>query len=198
MYIQISLAILIFYTYPLLVLFTSIVIDKEKIDSLRIFLFFLAFVGIVFVLAPSFKSVNLLGLSFAFLASIGAATMIITNQKMSKLLIHPIYINAFTNFSNLIFFTIVIFLFYDFPLPTTFNGWIFITIASLCYIVAYLLQLVAIPRIGQSRTALLLYAEPIVAIISAIYLLNDLLNIYQIFGAILVISSLAYATYNKK
>ena len=38
---------------------------------------------------------NLLGLGFALLAAIGAATMIITNQKMSKLKINPIHINAF-------------------------------------------------------------------------------------------------------
>jgi drug/metabolite transporter (DMT)-like permease len=68
-------------------------------------------------------------------------------------------------------------------------------IASFCYTIAFFLQLLAIPRIGQSKTALLLYAEPIVAILSAIYLLDESLNNYQIFGAVLVLSSLAFATY---
>lgn len=194
-YIQVSLTILIFYTYPIIVLISSIVFEKEKISYARIILFFIAFLGLIFILGPSFQKMNLLGLGFALLAAIGAATMIITNQKMSKLKINPIHINAFTNFFNLAFFAILIFIFYEFSLPQNINGWTFIIIASLCYAIAFFLQLLAIPRIGQSKTALLLYSEPIVAILSAIYLLNEILNNYQIFGAVLVISSLAYATY---
>jgi len=195
MHIQVSLTILIFYTYPIIILFSSIFFKKEKISHTRISLFFISFIGLIFVLSPSFQKINFTGFGFAFLAAIGAATMIITNQRMSELKINPIHINAFTNISNLIFFSTIIFFFYDFSLPANFNGWTFIIIASFCYTIAFFLQLLAIPRIGQSKTALLLYAEPIVAILSAIYLLDESLNNYQIFGAVLVLSSLAFATY---
>ena len=90
--------------------------------------------------------------------------------------------------------SILILFFYDFSLPINYNGWTFIMIASFCYAIAFFLQLLAIPRIGQSKTALLLYIEPIVAILSAIFLLNESFNNYQIFGAVIVISCLAYAT----
>ena len=73
-----------------------------------------------------------------------------------------------------------------------------ILIPSLSYAIALFLQLLAIPKIGQSNTALFLYLEPIVAIIGAVILLKETLNYYQLFGAVLVLSSLALATYLTK
>ena len=71
-----------------------------------------------------------------------------------------------------------------------------ISISSFCYAIAFFLQLSAIPRIGQSKTALLLYTEPIVAVLASIILLKEVLNVYQSIGAIVVIGSLIFATYH--
>ena len=194
-YIPVSLAILIFCTYPIIVLIASIFIDKEKISSNIKIVFFISFIGLFLVLGPSFQNLNLIGLSFAFIASIGASTMILTNQKMSNKNIQAIHINAFTNFFNSIFFIILIGIFFEINLNISMKAWLIILIPSFCYAIAFFLQLLAIPKIGQSRTALLLYTEPVVAILGATILLNETLNIYQSLGAIIVISSLIYATY---
>ena len=58
------------------------------------------------------------------------------------------------------------------------------------------MQLSAIPRIGQSKTALLLYTKPMIAVLAAIVLLKEVLNFPQSLGAIIDISSLIFATYN--
>ena len=73
-----------------------------------------------------------------------------------------------------------------------------VLIPSFSYAIALFLQLLAIPKIGQSNTALFLYLEPIVAIIGAVVLLNETLNNYQFFGAIVVLLSLVLATYLTK
>ena len=153
-----------------------------------------SFIGLFLVLGPSFQNLNLIGVSFAFIASIGASTMILTNQKMSNKNIQAIHINAFTNFFNSIFFIILIGIFFEINLNISLKAWLIILIPSFCYAIAFFLQLLAIPKIGQSRTALLLYTEPVVAILGATILLNETLNIYQSLGAIIVISSLIYAT----
>lgn len=197
-YIQVSLAILIFYTFPIIVLIASIFVDKEKISRSIKIVFFIAFLGLFLVLGPSFENLNLIGVSFSFIASIGASTMILTNQKMSNRNVHPIHINAFTNFFNSIFFIILIGFFFKIDFYISAKAWIMILIPSFCYAIAFFLQLLAIPRIGQSKTALLLYTEPIVAILGATVLLNEMLNLYQSIGAVIVIASLMYATYQSK
>ena len=194
-YIPVSLAILIFCTYPIIVLIASIFFDKEEVNSNIKIVFFISFIGLFLVLGPSFQNLNLIGVSSAFIASIGASTMILTNQKMANKNIRAIHINTFTNFFNTIFFIILIGIFFEINLSISLKAWLVILIPSLCYAIAFFLQLLAIPKIGQSRTALLLYTEPVVAILSATILLNETLNMYQSLGAIIVISSLIYATY---
>ena len=63
---------------------------------------------------------------------------------------------------------------------------------------AFFLQLLAIEKIGQSKTALLLYIEPIVGIIGATILLNEKLNEYQTLGVVIVIASLVLGSYSSK
>jgi drug/metabolite transporter (DMT)-like permease len=195
-YIDASLAILIFCTYPIIVLFASMILDKEKIDIIIKLVFLVTFIGLFLVLGPSFESLNKIGVISAIIASIGASTIILTNQKLSNRKINSIHINAFTNLFNSIFFVTIISLFFEININISSSAWLMILISSFCYAIAFFLQLSAIPRIGQSKTALLLYSEPIVAVLASIILLKEILNIYQSIGAIVVISSLIFATYH--
>ena len=129
----------------------------------------------------------------AFLASIGAATVLITNENLSKNF-HPITINAFTNFTCFLVFSSIISLKFKVDLPTNNEGWFFVIFASLCYCMAFYSQLFSVKYIGSTRTSLLLYMEPIVAIISAIILLNEILSFIQITGICIVIISLILTT----
>ena len=194
-YIDASLAILIFCTYPIIVLIVSMLFYKEKINLKIKLIFLVVFVGLFLVLGPSSESLNVVGVISAIIASVGASTIILVNQKLSNRNINPIHINAFTNLFNSIFFLTIIVFFFDINVNLNLNAWIVILISAFCYAIAFFLQLLAIPRIGQSKTALLLYTEPIVAVLASIILLKEVLNLYQSIGAIIVISSLIFATY---
>ena len=194
-YIDVSLAILIFCTYPILVLCFSVIFNKEEINNNIKILFLSTFIGLFFVLGPSFNNLNIFGVLSALLASLGATTMIVINQKMSNKSISPIQINIFINIFNLIFFFFILYFFFSINFSISKISFLTILIPSFSYAIALFLQLLAIPRIGQSNTALFLYLEPVVAIIGAVILLKETLNIYQIVGSILVLSSLGLATY---
>ena len=194
-YINVSLAVLIFCLYPIYVLIYSVLVDKEEINIIIKFLFFSTFIGIFLVLGPSLRIVNLIGIIFAVIASIGATSMIIINQKMSRKGIQPIPINIFINIINTIFFFLIIKVFFSLNINYDFNIYLFIFIPSACYCLAFLSQLYAIPRIGQSNTALFLYLEPVVGVLGAVYFLDEILTFSQLVGAVVVILSLLLATY---
>ena len=194
-FIDVSLTIIIFCLYPIYVLIYSILVDKEKINLSIKLLFFITFIGIVLVIGPSFNAVNFIGISLAVIASIGSASMIIVNQKISLKGIPPIPINIFINFFNTIIFFIVLKVFFNLNFNSDFNTYILILIPSICYSFALLSQLVAIPKIGQSYTALFLYLEPVVGVLGAVFLLNETLELYQFIGAVIVILSLIIATF---
>ena len=194
-FIEVSLTILIFCLYPIYVLLYSIIIDKEKILLTVKILFFITFLGIVMVLGPSFKVINIVGILLAIVASLGATSMIIINQKMSLKNISPIPINIFINIFNTIFFFIILNIFFSLSFSFSMNIYLLILIPSICYSFALLSQLIAIPKIGQSYTALFLYLEPVVGVLGAVFLLNENLETYQITGAFIVIVSLLLASY---
>ena len=194
-FIDVSLTIIIFCLYPIYVLIYSILVDREKINLSIKLLFFITFIGIVLVIGPSFNAVNFIGISLAVIASIGSASMIIVNQKISLKGIPPIPINIFINFFNTIIFFIVLKVFFNLNFNSDFNTYILILIPSICYSFALLSQLVAIPKIGQSYTALFLYLEPVVGVLGAVFLLNETLELYQFIGAVIVILSLIIATF---
>ena len=197
-YIDVSLAIIVFCTYPIIVLIVSIFINKEKIPLSIKILFFTTFLGLFLSLSPSFESLNLIGVFFALIASIGAATMIVINQKMARKNLSPIQINIFINFFNTIFFFIVLNIFFKIDFNIGWNVLGILLIPSLSYALAIYLQLLAIPRIGQTKTALFLYLEPITGIFGAVVILNEALNNTQIIGTIIVILSLVASTYFSK
>ena len=194
-FIEVSLTILIFCLYPIYVLLYSIIIDKEKILLTVKILFFITFIGIVMVLGPSFKVINIVGIILAIVASLGATSMIIINQKMSLKNISPIPINIFINIFNTIFFFVILKIFFSLSFSFSINIYLLILIPSICYSFALLSQLIAIPKIGQSYTALFLYLEPVVGVLGAVFLLKENLETYQFLGAFIVIVSLLSASY---
>ena len=194
-FIEVSLTILIFCLYPIYVLLYSIIIDKEKILLTVKILFFITFLGIAMVIGPSFKVINIVGILLAVIASLGATSMIIVNQKMSLKNISPIPINIFINIFNALFFFIILKIFFSLNFSFSINIYLLILIPSICYSFALLSQLIAIPKIGQSYTALFLYLEPVVGVLGAVFLLKENLETYQIAGAFIVIISLLSASY---
>ena len=194
-FIEVSLTILIFCLYPIYVLLFSIIVDKEKISLTVKILFFVTFLGIILVIGPSFKVINIVGILLAFLASLGSTSMIIVNQKMSIKGISPIPINIFINVFNTFFFFVILKIFFSLNFNFDINIYLLILIPSVCYSFALLSQLIAIPKIGQSYTALFLYLEPVVGVLGAVFLLKENLETYQMIGASIVIVSLLSASF---
>ncbi len=194
-YINVSLTLIIFCIYPIIVLFISIFITKEKIKTVIIFLFITTFVGLLLALSPSIESLKIQGIIFALIASLGASMMIVINQTMSKKNITPIQINIFINFFNTFFFFIILSIFYKIDYSIELNTFLILLIPSCSYALALFLQLLAIPRIGQTNTALFLYLEPVAGILGAVLILNETLSSIQILGTIIVLLSLMTSTF---
>ena len=194
-YINVSLTIIIFCTYPIIVLTISIFITKEKIKNIIKFLFVTTFFGLFLALSPSSESLKFQGIIFALIASLGASIMIVTNQTMSKKNISPIQINIFINFFNTIFFFVILSIFFKINIDVSLSAFLILLIPSCSYAIALFLQLLAIPRIGQTNTALFLYLEPITGIFGAVLILNEKLSSIQLLGTAIVLVSLAASTF---
>lgn len=182
--ISVSVAVLVLYTYPVLVLLYA-VLRRQLPPSFRLIsLFLLAFAGLYLALSGGDNVYEITGLSFAALAAFGAAFTFITAARVAPLQ-SPLVMTFWINLTGLAMVLPLVYA--NFTLVTSISALTAITIATAFYIIAILCQFQALARLPASTAALILNLEPIVSILLAVSILDEHLGLLQWFGVILVI-----------
>jgi drug/metabolite transporter (DMT)-like permease len=183
--ISVSLAVLILYFYPLLVLAYSVFRGQLKASVTLFALFCAAFVGLYLALSGGTITVNPTGILFAALASCGAAFTFICGAKVAPNM-SPLLITFWVNAAGLLM--ILPLMIGKLALPNASAGMVALGLATLLYLVAILSQFEALARMPAARAAFLLNLEPVVSILLASLVLNETLSLTQVSGVLLVIS----------
>ena len=85
-YMPVSLAVLVFYTYPTLTLVAECVVERRAPHRLEIATVLLALVGLGLTLQASLGAFDLIGVELALLASVSAAiALILTSRTLKKI-----------------------------------------------------------------------------------------------------------------
>jgi len=183
--ITVSLAVLILYFYPLIVLAYSVIRGQLKASVTLFALFCAAFVGLYLALSGGTITVNPTGLLFAALASCGAAFTFICGARVAPTM-SPLLVTFWVNAAGLLM--ILPLMIGKLALPNASAGMVALGLATLFYLVAILSQFEALARLPAARAAFLLNLEPVVSILLASLILNETLSLTQVSGVILVIS----------
>ena len=162
--ITVSLAVLILYFYPLLVLAYSVYRGQLKASFTLFVLFCAAFVGLYLALSGGTISVNPTGLLFAALASCGAAFTFICGARVAPTM-SPLLVTFWVNAAGLLM--ILPLMIDTLALPSATAGTLALGLATLFYLAAILSQFEALARLPAARAAFLLNLEPVVSILLA-------------------------------
>lgn len=185
--ISVSLAVLILYAYPLLVLLYAITRGQLPPSIRLVCLFVLAFLGLYLALSSTATTLDTRGLLFAGLASLGAAFTFIKGARVAPLL-NPL---VMTFWINLVGLVIILPLVYSSLVLIASNAAIAtLSLATAFYVIAILCQFQALARLPAATAALILNLEPVVSILLAVFILDEHLSMMQWFGVVLVISVL--------
>jgi len=185
--ISVSIAVLVLYTYPLLVLIYSVLRRQVSPSPALIAAFCLAFLGLYLALSSSSVKLNTTGLLFALLAGLGAAYTFIRGARIAPLL-DPLVMTFWINAAGLVL--IIPLGHTQFSLPTAGIGLIALAASTLFYVVAVLCQFEALARLPAATAAFILNLEPVVSIVLAAIILHDNLVTLQWIGVALVVSVL--------
>jgi len=183
--ISVSLAVLILYFYPLLVLAYAIFTRHLKPSAGLITLFCAAFIGLYITLSGSEMTLNVNGILFASLASCGAAFTFICGARVAPSM-SPLLMTFWINALGLLL--ILPMMIDKLAFPAASAGTIALSLTTVFYLVAILSQFEALARLPAARAAFLLNLEPVVSILLAQLVLNETLSNVQLSGVILVIS----------
>ncbi len=183
--ISVSLAVLLLYFYPLLVLAWSIANRQLRASPALIGLFAGAFVGLYLALSGGDVTIDPLGLACVALASCGAAFTFVRGAQVAPRM-SPLLMTFWINAIGLLM--ILPLTAGEFALPRVGDTLLALGLATVFYLVAVLSQFQALARLPAARAAFLLNLEPVVSILLAYLVLNETLSLVQMGGVVLVIS----------
>lgn len=188
-HLTVPLTVVIFYTFPLLVMVISNRIEGRQLERKQIGIFAIAFVGLLLAVGPSFDQLNLRGVSYALIAACACAAMFILAGRVEG---PPVRTMFWTQVGQgPIALTFSLLNGGPVPLSTFLNAPVAISIAMGAYAIAFIFQLLASQRISASRAGLLFLFEPVTAMVIAGFFLGETLAPIQILGVALILSALA-------
>jgi drug/metabolite transporter (DMT)-like permease len=186
--IQVALAVLIFYTYPMLVAMIHWITGKERFSPIALLLLVCGFSGLVFVLITAPVQPDTLGIVYSVLAALVMTAMLITSESSLRA-----YNNQVVLLHSLAVVVVIVLLLsvtiVDINWPATRTGWAVFTGSTVFYVIATFTLFKAVSIVGPLRTAIIDNTAPVWAIVFGYLLLGEVLNGWQIVGVAIVIAA---------
>jgi drug/metabolite transporter (DMT)-like permease len=192
-YMPVSLAVLVFYTYPTITLLAECALERRWPRRLEVLAVALALVGLGLTLQASLDDLDFTGVGFALIASFSAASALIlsshTLKKAGSRLIGfyacavAFAISGLAMMGN-----------DALSIPETPAGLSILAVVIGAFSLAVVTMFASVQRIGASRSATIFCFEPVVGIFTAILLLGEHLAPVQWLGASLVGIAILIAT----
>lgn len=196
-FIPVSLAALIFYTYPLMVALLARFTEGTRLGLLGTTAFLAAFLGLALALGPSFQVLDWRGIAFGFAGAAGAAGALLFTGRLG-VRIDGFGLTFWANAIGVPGMLILIPLTGSWALPAVPEGWLPFAGGALCYAVAINLMFLGTRLAGAARSSMILNLEPVITIGVAAALLGERLGPLQLLGAALVIGAVAMTSIKRR
>lgn len=192
-FIPVSLAALLFFTFPLLVGAIAAITGQDRISWIKALALMIAFTGLALALGPTWNTLDWRGVALVSMGSVICA--------VAHVYIAPVYrehdpfaVNFLAHLWMVLGFAAYGFATDDFAMPRSMDGQFIAMAAMVLYIVAYSLWSMGLPLIGPVRTAGMMNLEPVVSLVVAAIVLGERLTPVQMGGGALVLVALVLVT----
>jgi drug/metabolite transporter (DMT)-like permease len=187
-HIDVGLAILVFYLYPVLTGIGAWVTRQETLNRGVVIGLVGSFAGLALALEITGEVGNLLGIALA-----GAAALLMTGViLLSARVLKTDNVRSVTlhmHVSASLFFVAISLIAGEFSLPQTSMGWVGFAAVPVFYTIAVASFFAGIARIGGVRTSLVMNLEPVASIALGFIVLSQVLSGRQLVGAAIVIAA---------
>ena len=187
-YIPVGLAMLIMYTYPLMIAVVGWLTGAEPFTLDRLFATLAAFAGLALALHAPHADIDWRGVAWAvFTAVVFSAVLIVSGRTMRGVdrRILMLYLTS----TAVVIVGVVSFALVPLEWPRTDHGWTLLAVSTGLYVLATTLLFTAVKMIGPMRTAIIDNSAPIWAIVLGALLLGERLSAVQLFGGALVLGA---------
>jgi drug/metabolite transporter (DMT)-like permease len=198
-FIPVGLAVVIFFTFPVLIMLLAPLVERRSPGLARILLALVAFGGLVLAIGPGFTTLDWRGIALAAFAALGGVVQFLSGRAISRYLT-PLAFGAMVHWAILPF-TLAIALGLGQGrlqiMPgghATAMGLVFLAGVGLTYVFAYLLHMLSLRHAAASQVAPFFNLEPLVTSGVAAVLLGERLSPGQYAGGVMVLMALILAS----
>lgn len=198
-FIPIGLAVIIFFTFPVLIMLAAPSVEGKFPGFLRIIIAIFAFGGLVVAIGPTFGDLDIRGIGLATLASLGGVVQFFTGRSISRYLTPAV----FGSLVHVIIWpaTLLIALYVSggtlqmLPGGTgTVAGFHFLLGVAAVYVAAYMLHMLSLRFAPASTVAPFYNLEPVVTTACAGLLFGERLTFNQYAGGGMVLAALVVSS----
>ena len=197
-YIAVSLAVLIFYSYPLLTALLDSALRRRTPAAGQVLLLLCAMAGLALALGVRFRDMAPLGLLLAAIAAGGiAANMIVSGIALRRV---PLTVfSLHMSLAALVWSAVTVLSIdaWSLPGPGT-PGWLYLGLSLLAFVAAFIALYTGLPLIGPVRLSMVMNLEPIATIVIALALLGESFSAQQVIGGALVIGAVISAQFARR
>lgn len=189
-FIPVSLAILIFYTYPIFILIIVSIVNRKVPTVVEFAAALTAFIGLWLALEVSFSDLNLIGIGLALLSALCAASNLVIAQRVLRQV--SMTTATFYMAASALLIAAVSTVGADaVAVASDLLGWVLLALVLGLYCLAIGAMFTGVRLIGPVQTSMVMCLEPPVAIVWAIVLLGERMTLQQAIGAMLVVAAIA-------
>jgi drug/metabolite transporter (DMT)-like permease len=189
-YIPVAVAVVVLYTFPILIVLASPFVDGTRLTPPLLGLAALALVGVVLVVGPVFAGLDGRGLALALGASVATAAQFFAAARARKT---GIFAKTFwINLTVLPTAALIGILAGNLAPPSALlQATLPVAVTIVAYLAGFVMQFLALTRISAVAAGIAYCAEPVVAALAATFILGETLTPIQILGGMLVIAAIA-------
>lgn len=187
-YTSVATATICYYFAPVIIIFVSPFLLKERLSLVKILCVLAAMLGIVFVSGTGEKG-SITGVLLGLSAAVFYATVVISNKKLCdisgmesgfvQLIISAVIMSIYLLFTDS----------FTFALLNTKEILLLITVGLVHTGILYLLYFTCIQKLSAQTAAVFSYIDPVLAIVFSAVFLNEGMTLLQAAGGVLVIGA---------
>lgn len=189
-HLPVPLAVVILYTFPLMVMIATPFVERRPLGAKPIVLFLVAFAGLIMAIGPSWETLRPLGALLAFLAALCNTVLYFVVGRASQA---PLRSMFYTQCAAAPLALVFVFAGHGalVPLGTLAAAPFAVGAVVLGYAFGFIAQMKAAQSIAPARMSLLFLAEPVTSILIAYVFLGETLTLVQMLGVATILSVLA-------
>jgi drug/metabolite transporter (DMT)-like permease len=186
--LPVTIALLVFYTYPFFTGLASILLGAERFSWRLAATLLAAFLGLALVLGVGLEPVSPLGVAVALGASVAFTAAVVFTQRLAPGLGAPLRTFYMLATAAAIFVAVAAAT-ADFRLPPAGAGAFGLAGLAVFYATGIIGLFLLLPLLGPVQTTVVLNLEPVVVAVLAWAALGEVLTATQILGAIVVVGA---------